>query len=240
MNRINIDLLLDIFNYTYDVQFWIKDTDFRYVKINSSFLENYAIKDPGDIIGKTDYDITPPYLADQFRIDDIEALKGRSIINRVELVGGYDQIASWFLTSKFPLFSSSGKIIGTTGITQPLSKIEELRTPFGEIEEVIHYIHRNIQKKLNNNDLADIANLSLSAFERKFRRLFSTSPQKYIVKYRIQIATKQLIKSSDSLSEIAYQTGFSDQSHLIRKFKEFTGMTPHQYRLNFFNTIIDK
>ena len=60
INRINIDQLLDIFNYTYDVQFWIKDTDFRYVKINSSFLENYAIKDPGEIIGKTDYDITPP------------------------------------------------------------------------------------------------------------------------------------------------------------------------------------
>ena len=109
-----------------------------------------------------------------------------------------------------------------------------------KIEEVIHYIHRNIQKKLNNKDLADIANLSLSAFERKFRRLFSISPQKYIVKYRIQIATKQLIKSSDSLSLIAYKTGFSDQSHLIRKFKEFTGMTPHQYRLNFFNKIVAK
>jgi len=64
--------------------------------------------------------------------------------------------------------------------------------------------------------------------------------QKYIVKHRIHSATKQLIKSSGSISQIAYETGFSDQSHLIREFKKFTGITPHQYRLNYFNKIVDR
>ena len=240
INSIAVDQLLDIFNYIQDVQFWIKDKDFRYISVNSSFLDNYAIKDSREVIGKTDYDITQPYLADQFRADDIEVLKGKSIINRVELVSSFDHSAKWFLTSKIPFYSSDGKIIGTIGITQALLTVSNYLTPFGEIEEVIRYIHANFNKQLKNNDLASIANLSLSAFERNFRKLLRISPQKYIVKYRIQIATKQLIKSSDSISQIAYETGFSDQSHLIREFKKFIGITPHQYRLNYFNKIVDR
>ena len=122
INSIAIDQLLDIFNYIQDVQFWIKDKDFRYIIVNSSFLDNYAIKDSREFIGKTDYDITPPYLADQFRMDDIEVLKGKSILNRVELVGGFDQVAKWFLTSKRPLYSPDEKIIGTIGIKIPINK----------------------------------------------------------------------------------------------------------------------
>lgn len=240
LNAIDTDQMLEILNFIPSVQFWIKDLHFRYVKINTAFLENYGMRYDKEIIGKTDYDITSPFLADQFRTDDIEVLKGKSVINRVEMVGGFDQVASWFLTSKRPLYSNTGEIIGTIGITQPLSIGSQLLVPFGEIEKVVRHIHANFNTKMKNQDLAEMANLSLSSFERKFQKLFSVSPQKYIVKYRIQIASKLLIKSADSISQIANQTGFSDQSHLIREFKKFAGITPHQFRRNFYNHSVDK
>jgi AraC-like DNA-binding protein len=48
----------------------------------------------------------------------------------------------------------------------------------------------------------------------------------------VQFVCEQLSASEATFSEIAQAAGFSDQAHLSRTFKQFTGMTPAQFRTN--------
>jgi AraC-like DNA-binding protein len=56
----------------------------------------------------------------------------------------------------------------------------------------------------------------------------------YIRKKRIEKAIELMSDRSISLTEIAYLTGFSDQSHFTRIFKKFTGSNPSEYRRKSF------
>ena len=78
--------------------------------------------DSQDIVGKTDYDLSPAFLADQFRIDDEYVLAGKRIVNRIEMVGQPDGLTVWNVTNKIPLVDDDGAVIGTAGITRRLAR----------------------------------------------------------------------------------------------------------------------
>lgn len=76
-------------------------------------------------------------------------------------------------------------------------------------------------------------NLSINPYyiSREFSRYFDNlSYGEYIRKLRIEKAIGLLSTSAYSLTEIAYLTGFSDQSHFTRIFRQQTGKTPSAYR----------
>src|ERR1700675_4038488 len=114
--------LAELFDCVEDVLVWVKDRHGRYCWVNRAFLLNYEMDDrhpspscpdPQDIVGKTDYDLSPAFLADQFRLDDEYVLSGNRIVNRIERVGELGGSAGWNVTNKIPVFDAKGKIIGT-------------------------------------------------------------------------------------------------------------------------------
>ncbi len=78
--------------------------------------------------------------------------------------------------------------------------------------------------------MAETVNLSRRQLERKFVVSSGLSPKLFsrITRFRhvIRLSNLQTIKS---LSALAYEAGYSDQSHFIREFKEFSGYTPKTY-----------
>ena len=73
--------------------------------------------------------------------------------------------------------------------------------------------------------------ISPSYLSREFSKYFEDlSFGDYIRKQRIEKAIELMLNSSYSLTEIAYLTGFSDQSHFTRIFKKSTGLNPSVYR----------
>jgi AraC family transcriptional regulator len=66
---------------------------------------------------------------------------------------------------------------------------------------------------------------------RTFRRFHRTTFAGYVRHVRVEFARRELAASSASLSEIAVAAGFCDQSHFSRLFKQYTGVTPAEYRL---------
>jgi AraC family transcriptional regulator len=62
-----------------------------------------------------------------------------------------------------------------------------------------------------------------------FRRHYGCSLGEYLRRRRVATARELLTNPDLPLTEIAFAAGFSDQSHLTRTFKRFTGMTPLQY-----------
>ena len=94
-----------------------------------------------------------------------------------------------------------------------------------------------IQDQLDTNltlslkEVSQSLNVHPSYLSREFSKYFDNlSFGDYIRKLRIDKAVQLLTDSTHSLTEIAYLTGFSDQSHFNRIFKKYTGKNPSDYR----------
>lgn len=226
----------ELFDLLEDVVAWVKDRDGRYLWVNRAFRNNYALEHPAeeaDPLGKTDYDFSPPFLADQYRLDDEQVLAGKRIVDRIEQVGESEGTAVWSVTSKVPVYDSSGAIIGTAGIT----RTQNARAPGGgaspAFSSVLVYMQEHYGEAITNQQLAAVAKMSLRAFERQFVRSFQMTPQKYLRKLRLRIASRALIYSNAALADIAVECGFGDQSHFTREFRRQFQFTPREYREHY-------
>jgi len=81
----------------------------------------------------------------------------------------------------------------------------------------------------NLTDLAQVLNLSPITISKHFPRYFGCTLGEYMRRIKIN-RSLSLIKSNQSLTEIGFQCGFSDQSHFIRTFKNQTGFLPKQFQ----------
>ncbi|MBU2113235.1 MAG: AraC family transcriptional regulator [Gammaproteobacteria bacterium] len=75
------------------------------------------------------------------------------------------------------------------------------------------------------DELAVIAQYSKWQVARDFRSLYGTTPYRYVTLKRLQKA-KALIERGQPLAQVAFSSGFADQSHLTRHFKQCFGTTP--------------
>lgn len=82
---------------------------------------------------------------------------------------------------------------------------------------------------INVQQLASSYCLSPRQFERKFKELSGFSPKKYARIIRFQAALMEYDHKHKSLTDIAYECGYYDQSHFIHDFREFSGYHPKQY-----------
>lgn len=233
--------LAELFDFVEDVLAWVKDRQGRYLWVNRAFLIKYALDHPGvdglvstgKILGKTDYDLSSAFLADQFRLDDEQVLAGHRIINRIERVGEFEGVTAWNITNKIPVLDARGSIIGTAGITCALNKQALPGVLVSGFEPALAYMRDHYQRVITNQQLASVSKMSLRAFERQFLASFHLTPHKYLRKLRLRIASRALIYTNESLSEVALSCGFADQSHFTREFRRQFGRPPREYREHY-------
>jgi len=102
--------------------------------------------------------------------------------------------------------------------------------PPAAMRRVHEYIEAHLNDTVELVELAAIAGLSIFHFARQFKQSAGVTPHYYLIRSRIERARELLAGTDLSLSEIAFATGFSDQSHLTRHFRQMIGMTPGQFR----------
>jgi AraC-like DNA-binding protein len=102
----------------------------------------------------------------------------------------------------------------------------------GKLKEIIQdQIDTNFSLTLK--EISKAVNINPDYLSREFSKYFdSLSFGEYLRKLRVDKSIELLHTGNYSLSEIAYLTGFSDQSHFIRIFKKHTGMTPSLFKNN--------
>jgi len=100
----------------------------------------------------------------------------------------------------------------------------------GQLRELIQdHVDTNLTLRLT--EVADALQVNPTYLSREFARYSDDlSFGEYIRKLRIDKALQLLDAATYSLGEIAYLTGFSDQSHFTRIFKQHTGQSPSAYR----------
>lgn len=95
---------------------------------------------------------------------------------------------------------------------------------------VIDYIEANINRPIGLGELAKVAALSPYHFSRSFKASLGVSPVSYLWERRVESAKQILAASNAKVSTVAYECGFTSQSHFTTKFKAITGKTPAEYR----------
>ena len=105
-----------------------------------------------------------------------------------------------------------------------------------ELKDIIQdQIDTNLSLSLK--DISEELNVHPAYLSREFSKHFDNlSFGDYIRKIRIEKAIDLITTSKRPLSEIAYLTGFSDQSHFTRIFKKHTGFSPLEYKKSLMNS----
>ncbi len=93
-------------------------------------------------------------------------------------------------------------------------------------------IENNIFTHMSIQELAFICHKSLSSFKREFRKIYNDTPSRYIKNRRLEHAAHLLISTGQSVSDIAYETGFQDITTFSASFREKFACPPSKYRLN--------
>lgn len=96
------------------------------------------------------------------------------------------------------------------------------------VRQIKEWLDANSEQNVSIQALARLAGLSPYYLVRAFHKHVGIPPHKYQAVVRINRARK-LLTSGATISEVAYRTGFCDQSHLNRCFKGALGVTPGEY-----------
>lgn len=114
---------------------------------------------------------------------------------------------------------------------QQLRKSERKRPLW--LEKTKEVLRENYSETLSLNELANFVGVHPTHLARVFRQFENCTIGDYIRQIRIENARQMMISTRESLVEIALSTGFADQTHFTRTFKNVTGMTPAEFRRIF-------
>jgi AraC-like DNA-binding protein len=216
------------------VSFFAKNRQFKLMCANRHFIETMGFTDESSLVGKDDFDLFPPRLAENFRRDDEEIFRtGEAKLNIVELFFNPQGIPDWFITHKMPLRDRRGRLVGIMGMTQSYGQAMTAVHASQAIEQSLAYIRENFRRKLGVEELAAHVHLSPRQLHRKFVEAFGCSPQAFIMKLRIQAACEALQHEDAQISQVALDLGFYDQSGFTQHFHRHVGVTPLKYQRRF-------
>jgi AraC-like DNA-binding protein len=223
-----------LFDHVPDLYFFVKDGQSRFVRCNRAFLGLVRKAHEEEVLGRTDADFFPASLAENYMSDDRVVLRsGTPIIDRVELMRNPDGTIDWFSTTKLPLLDREGVTIGIAGITRDLKKMNSTTSRFLSWTPVLESMLSDYAEPLSTADMAAKVGLSVSQFNRQFKKKFLTTPRSYLINVRINAACHLLVSTDLPISQVALRTGFYDPSHLTNQFTRHRGMSPSQYRCKY-------
>ena len=235
LNNVSAQQVIDMFDLMSDVIFWVKDINGCVVHCNKAYVDLTRFKSTSSVIGKSDMELYPHYIARHFILDDKRVLQGQFITNRLEMNLQKSRELIWFNTSKRPLKDDKGAIVGTYGIARNLQETVKAISSIDKIKEPVEYINAHFDKDITVQCLAEIACLSISALERRFKKYLDKTPKQYVREVRLENARRLLLESQLSVSEVAYRSGFACHSYFSKHFKQMFGELPTAYRQMIFS-----
>lgn len=128
----------------------------------------------------------------------------------------------------------SGIMPAYTGVE--FERIGARSSNFEICRQMLLYIDNNISQDLSLERISKALNIVPSYVSTVFSRNFNTSLNSYINKKRISVAKAMLQNTSKSITEIAFESGFSSIRSFNRRFKESEGLTPSEFRDSFMDT----
>lgn len=98
------------------------------------------------------------------------------------------------------------------------------------LQRLTEYIDSRIEASISLTELARLADMPVDTFARHFKAETGMAPYTYVITRRVHRAESLLRSSSMPIINMAFELGFSSQSHFTSTFKRLTGTTPSAYR----------
>ena len=167
-----------------------------------------------------------PVLTDHFRLQDpLLSAVGRLLLNHALTEGAPEPLYAEALTDALCHHL----------LHHYVERPTERRTESGKLSaaclrEVDRFLADHLAGPVTVPMLANLAHCSPFHFSRLFRNTTGCSPYQYVLTYKAGRAKTWLRHSALSITEIAYQLGFSSTGHFDRFFRRQTGLNPGVYR----------
>jgi YesN/AraC family two-component response regulator len=103
------------------------------------------------------------------------------------------------------------------------------------IRNALEYIEEHYAEPITMQQIAKEANVNYYYFSRLFQQYTNQGFRDYLMKFRINRAVRMLLQTNESVTNIAIDCGFETISYFIKKFQEEMGVTPKNFRKQYFS-----
>ncbi len=226
--------IIALFDDVSDVLFWYKDRRLRILALNNVFAERVNLSKE-KVLGKTDADLYFTDMAQVFMADDRRVMRtGEPIRRKVELLANRFGGVEWRSTTKLPVRDARGAIVGTTGISRPLTGASgTLPPPYRAFGQIIDYCREHLSEGIGVEQMARHAGMSMATLARRFRQHLRLSPGEFLAHLRLSHACKLLADSPLNVTEIALECGYESPAAFSRAFHRQMQVSPSRYRRSF-------
>ncbi|TVZ51565.1 AraC family transcriptional regulator [Dokdonia sp. Hel_I_53] len=224
----------DVFFITHDDKYWFeinKRTTFHYFQFTELlFSGKINFTDKTNWLQPIEYLIKYPKIAP----DDIviDAQDNKTIWDLHHIIMSEFEMKKHFFEHNISNVVSTILSILVRNIKNSTSSKKDFKNKEIKIDEVINYIKQYVYDKnlLKVSALANRFNMTKSGLSASFKKNTGESIHHYILMYKLSLIKYRLLHTDFTVSEIAYQLGFTDESHLTRIFKKYNHMTPKQFK----------
>jgi PAS domain S-box-containing protein len=116
---------------------YFKDLQSRFVHFSREMLKNFHLTQPGELTGKTDFDVySEDHARPAFETEQTIIRTGQPVLNLEEKETHHDGRVSWALTSKMPWRDDAGNIIGTMGISRDITERKRMESQFFQAQKM--------------------------------------------------------------------------------------------------------
>lgn len=206
-----------------------KSTRFCFIKFNDSYFESNKHLSPDNLTIASPTDIMRnPLLKEEKLIFDepCKTILRKTVENIIE----YN---SFCKVSDSPIIFF--QVLSLFGLIREASaKFLKVNLDHAALrkDDLISYIHQNIYhpEKIRIGIISDHFNISNTYFGAYFKRNFDVSYRKYVTDYKLKLIERRIESGQMTMKQIAYEFGFTDESHLTNYFKKQTSISPTDYK----------
>ena len=212
------------------VMFCAKDRSGAYLSVNQAFADRAGARSPDDVVGRRAEDLFDAELAASYSLQDAELWESRqSLRNQLELISRPDGTLGWYVTSKVLIADDDGDAF-LASVSVDLRAAGDAPTAHAGVAAAVAFVRGHCTEHVVVGEVADAASMSVVQLERATRRIVGMSVRQLLVRFRVERAVGLLATTDLTLSEIAVQCGYYDQSALTRQFRRVVGVSPGAYR----------
>jgi AraC-like DNA-binding protein len=92
--------------------------------------------------------------------------------------------------------------------------------------DLLEFLNGNYMEELSMEQIASFTGRSLATFKRDFKKISSLTPQKWLIKKRLEMAYIKLKEESKKVQDVYMEVGFKNPSHFSTAFKKQYGIPP--------------
>lgn len=92
--------------------------------------------------------------------------------------------------------------------------------------DIVDFMEKNYMNDLSMEELAYYTGRSLATFKRDFKKISELTPQKWLIRRRLEAARELICRGGRKVSEICFDVGFKNLSHFSKLYKEMYGTAP--------------